>query len=750
MAGSAPSLQWSLDTTTGSVISFATDLLKVLSGDNIPFNALLIAERFGNTLAICRDTRDHVRNKAKRQHSNTIQFLSSRFGYAKYDTAHYLSESDPGQRFLGLAAALLSTSGIVFAANALELMIRQSGPERLSTEYLPNPTQLQMLLKALEHKLSDTSFAAQVATYQRELSQLPGAPSSFRQMCRDEQCHPSDEMLGTLVSSFRSIDRLGDGTSVTIQAHRCIPWIAAFTTWCLGSKPTITWENGTIVSNGLGNVNIMVLSSTEQDEGVRVMHPLGDPTVLWSGKAEPQDVWSGMIPIKIYGRQRIASGELDFNSQIGKDALLQALTYALPKVMSNLWPTVTRTVSSKDPPYHPARAAPGLERYRGHIFPAYLQVINVLSEYTDTSTATITAPEDRFIFDLSSVKTYEKTLSSSCSCSDCIEQNRTVNATSADEAQRLPATSRCPITSFRATVAAMTAEILALSLFDFSDPLMVFWPGQDAAVYRCEGMFLEAVEEIIYTRQATKAVAFCRIHDILGLALSMIGHPLASVRAGTWVGSAARGQVTYPSVINHRKLSDRRILGLGGGLGTLIFRDMTFKRVVSRTSKRGLLPPIRQLSKDDETVLGLKNLYEGEKLEWQVEVGDAQLELVFGPTSYPKIYNPFKVLETATRCLFVSCSHKNSSTLEEPDRDCQFATTLAILESDDGYTTVENFKRKRQQNLHTPLQLIPVAGDEDLRLFTMVSTMPGVIRADACLSCCIDACRLAGLPYVTL
>jgi hypothetical protein len=115
-AASAVTLQWSLNETAGSTLSLAKGVLKAATTDDVQPIAILAAEAFGATLAMCQETQMKVEIAAKQSHTRFVRFLKSSIGYSKDDCAYHLASSSAGVRFLGLAAALLCMDNPFVAA----------------------------------------------------------------------------------------------------------------------------------------------------------------------------------------------------------------------------------------------------------------------------------------------------------------------------------------------------------------------------------------------------------------------------------------------------------------------------------------------------------------------------------------------------------------------------------------------------------------------------------------------------------
>lgn len=314
------------------------------------------------------------------------------------------------------------------------------------------------------------------------------------------------------------------------------------------------------------------------------------------------------------------------------------------------------------------------------------------------------------------------------------------------------ASSNCLVQCFRDTVSILTAEVLALSLFDCTAPIQVFWPGSVTASMRVlRNPLIRCIDHLLWSNSIDVPTPFCSPSSIIRLATQLIGHDAAhEIQSGTWIASYGRGQVVYPRLFDLGQLWNEGALSLGGGPGCIHFRGTRYDKVVSETPARTL--GVQRERTKDESVAKPQNLFPADCLEWKVELAADHLKLTFGPTSTLQIENPFKILTTMARSLFVSCGHDNATPLCVPDKHASFGLTYAcdeILEPE-AFDTVQSAYATARRHQDTNLTLIPVAGNDGLRLFSMTSSMPGVIRYDACLECCINVARKSGLLYVVL
>ncbi|KAL3608805.1 hypothetical protein FPOAC2_03815 [Fusarium poae] len=139
--------QWSLDSTVGSALSISRGFMHAATGDNIQPLALLACEKFGATIAMCRTTCAKIETVVLPANPPApIAFLQFTVGYSRNDSAIQLGKSSAGVRFLGLAAALVTTMGPFESVNAISLMLDSAAADRT---LVPSNRQVRDLLAVL-------------------------------------------------------------------------------------------------------------------------------------------------------------------------------------------------------------------------------------------------------------------------------------------------------------------------------------------------------------------------------------------------------------------------------------------------------------------------------------------------------------------------------------------------------------------------------------------------------------------------
>ncbi|KAL1303311.1 hypothetical protein AAFC00_006715 [Neodothiora populina] len=594
------SLQWSLDQTAATIPRLVT----AVSSDKIDPIALRICESFGAKLpldGIVRRKLEMLKKCSPRQ--NTVNFLKSTFGYAKGDAVDYLLGSDGGIRFLSLTCALLCTSDTDFAATILHGLILETAPSSYRTsaqeDRLPTVSTFHRLLEVLEDKLCRVGFALEVAGYQRDLLDL------YR-LGIDEK-RPSSGVIMALVQAFMATHRLGSGRSVEVRAYSGVPWIVALTKWMLGAPPAIyTAEGRALYDGSLSKTCVFINQDHGMHEEVKVMQSIDGPRVLWSGPVDAQECWSGMVTIQAYGELQLAN--MGLLAPDSKQALEEVLPYAISLANRKL-----HALNSSDfgIPFHPAlgykyyrraNANTDLADHRASVIGTKRQLSSVMASYLGRDAKSAhwreMGEEERF----PELERFLDGLAETCGCHTCTHSSSACEDTRlgltkhekgsptslaslassicGKAAQGKSIQERCAVLRYWAHVSLMTTEILALSLYDWTEGIQVYWRGGVSALSRIEDYFTSVVHESLFW---TASVSFCHVRTILGFALSLVGHQVSrEIKDGTWIASSFKGQAVYPLMFDLEGINAHPLL-LGGGAGQLRLESQKIQKVVSRS-----------------------------------------------------------------------------------------------------------------------------------------------------------------------
>lgn len=554
--GTAIQPGWALQETSNGVFTIAKGIMAAATSDNVQPLALLTCEAFGATLAICQQTQLLVEKEARKNHTSyVVKFLKSKIGYLAHDSAIQLSMSNAGVRFLSLAAALLCTSSNFAGAEALMLMIKSSSQK---DQMLPTLLQLQDLLDALDYKLLRTRFADDIIGWETFLFEHPKCPSRFHQGLT---LHPAVDELEKLVAAFRIIERVGDGdtASIRITAAVACPWLIAFIKWCLGMPPTIVMANGTtMLAQPKSKVILNIVAESKEVMTIEILRDIASPAELWSGNQRSDmdwmPTWSGMVSISQFGKRRL--GEIAFNDSLRLRALSQALLYAPKLVKSNF--------RIKCNPHREIRWSDHINlNSAANLWPSDTKIASTITEFLNLSsplTRLGTLRESETTLDLPLVKNYIQGAKGSCCCRSC-----------SGEIQWSPS---CSVDSFKELIVDLTHDILALSLFDTMEPILIFVPSSHRRRPR-DGSFRDAVHDIVLESGS----GTCEALGILKAALSLISHPTspsANTKSAvegfiTWITSASWSQVVYPLFFDSMNLRNQALLSLAKVLNTKLW-----------------------------------------------------------------------------------------------------------------------------------------------------------------------------------
>lgn len=768
------SLQWALDETVSSLFG----VIRAATSDNIPPGALYAAQSFGATLSMGENTKRRVQHAVQLYElPDTIKFLKCKIGFVKGDSADQLLSTEGGVRFLALAAALLCTSSSFFAAQTLHSLLMDTAPTKFANDTMfPTTKMLQQLLDALDHKLCRAGFARDVSGWQK--------PLEAYDLGQDGD-HPSLEMTKALVLSFGSVNRLGKGVGVEIRAHVGIPWMIAFTKWCFDDVPCVIACNGTVVlENPDYKVLLLINERHLSNEEVRIVHKIESPDILWSGRPDGS-AWTGMLSVGEYGAQHMERRGI--RSPDATCALREALSCSIPVVLKRLWPM---KIADSGMAFHPAlgytsyRGCPPratFKQFRSHMFgnPDRLESAMV-TYFSAMGNQMAQISDNRELRPLPALEVYLQGLISSCGCSTCSHDSddyeedgplglkihhpgspTNIGLLAASicgkATQNSDLKSECAVMRFWALLSIFTAEILAISLYDFTDHVQIFWPGEEFALARTAGTFTRAVYSSLFWNNTEHH--FCRVQNVLQLATALLGHKVEKeLESSTWVASAFRGQVIFPLLVGLGGLTSSPLL-LGGGPGRLSFQGSYFEKMLSRTPKLTETPNAPNEPASAFAIDRTHMRFSDEDLSWQIGLTAESPELFFGtPRAGPTIYNPHDVLSTVARSLFVRCAHKKDNPNEALPEDCEM-TNLPFYENT-GVQRYFNFESDMANYIGSrstlcktgpfKIQVLPTAGKKGLRLFAMVSSLPGVVNDGACLECCIEVCRKSGLEYIVL
>ena len=730
--------QWNLDSTSDSVLRVARGILQAATSDNVQPLAILACVQFGNTIAISPETCRTIETSVLPTPSPvTIQFLKAVVGYSALDCATQFGKSQAGVQFLGLASAMVTTMGCYHSSLALHEMLKSSAEDKT---LLPSARQLKDLLESLEHRCQLSSFADNVLGWSiflgRAFREVEGYPGWFID-------HPSDKAIGSIVEAFRQLSRVGQSTvkTATITADfRVVPWLVAFTKWCIGIPPIVLLECGTSVLDQPDS-SVIVVALPRRKSGeieVRIQHTIPSLEQLLVSQ-NSSHFMNGMVTIPSYGQWMLE--QFDFYAGVNSRVLDQALPHALKQVISLLRFCPVDGFVYERPGEADGIRHPSLSQY------STVRFIPFQDDHAITKTASLLLnrkftmeskqPDELLIDDLSLVKLHFEALERSCICEKCA-QLRCLEKSSTF--------CQCKRDSFLENLAAIIARILTISLFYFPESLRVL-----LLMYLETGPLVCSIQDILSTGkpvylefnvllEATLALVG---HDYKELAAAGIAAPRESNIVENWVASSLKGQAVFPTVFETFQIQKRGYFALSWLPGILRYDETIYSRV--RSGYRPDLPETDPIIEQGKTVTRPCNLAPSIRPIWDVEVEDGFLtaRLALQDTSTSGIVrqsrrSPGTLFHNLTRSLMLeSCPHDSTACLDAQDRRAVYTGPMKP------YSIKES----------SIFNVVAVDGVNDLQMFAMTSDLRGcraVVRRNACLKCSLDVCRLANAPNLVL
>ena len=449
-----------------------------------------------------------------------------------------------------------------------------------------------------------------------------------------------------------------------------------------------------------------------------------------------QHDWSGMVSIERYGQWLFK--EYDYDIGIASRAIVEALPYCLKQVVTLLrlsefiefnrsvplyqWQTEKLGLPIRDPTITELFARP---------FPKDRTIAGILSRMLNSSRplGLSKLADGLWVSDLPIMKIYLKDLEETCACKNCGSSGFTTRFASCKK-----------ITVLR-NLSFIAADVLALSLFDFPESLLVQLNN-----FRSTGKLKSAIFEILSTGKA----ALCPWNAVLEASLNIIGHSISdTVSKNRWVMSCYRGQAVYPRLFETNQLEDDGYLRLSWAQGLLRYQDETYEQALAPFTFHALSSVhLNQSSLRTPVLTSSCNFFPRDELTWRISTEENILEVILSiadpvGTLRSASCSPTMVLSTlASAIILKACPHSAESKLSKADPLCEYSHFLAPL----GVTTVG----ERREGSPT-ITVVPVDGNNGLRMISLAaytSPFPVVLRSKACLSCCLEVCRRGGYPVV--
>jgi hypothetical protein len=722
MSASPIQVQWSLNETSQSVFSVLRGVLAAATSDNVQVLAILACERFGNTIAISNETASKVEyTLVPSPEPAPVRFLKGLVGFFPDDCATQLGSSSAGIRFLGLAAALVTTIGPFNSAKALDIMLRRSA---IDLTLLPTVRQLNDLLGSLEARSYRCGFADFVVGWQIVLRReiLPSISSEEARQILDQNSLrvPSSETIASLVDAFRQVARMGSSTVIgaTIKVSEAAPWILAFAQWCLEVPPSLYVDGiaGAVREQPQSRVKVIIANDSSKPLELVIHHQLEDITQLL-GPAS-QHFTSGMVTVESYYPWLFQ--KLGFESDLMFRLLRQALEHAIPQVLSAMkcgrFTHLGQTTMSED-------LLGSVNNSMDTCYLSPLPNIKAIAQIYAKALALngpvqfVTLEQGMLIADLPLVSRHLELLMGKCPCKQCCE---------ATQRYAEPTSNKdfCNKESFFRSLGFIIVEIFVLSLFESPTSLLV-----RLSLERTSTPALDyCVSKVIKTGNSHE-------FDDMGLlewARSMVGHVFDDEDRSLLMTSG-KGQVIYPVVFDTFYIEKQGYLKLYCLPGTLRYQNDTYNVVSSPDDIEDdkaahiNLPPYPRVSKP-------LNLFKDFILSWKITVQDnkqlhIKLMMCFNSdSSFVVEIDPMVILFSLRDTLLLErCPHNRHAQLTTAD---QFSSYISPWCQDE-----------EASDSTFQVGVIPVEGADDLRCFAIACQGSSIFRRNSCLQCCLNLCR---------
>jgi hypothetical protein len=743
MSASLVQAQWSLSSTTQTALSIAREVLAAATSDNVQVLAIIACERFGSTVAVSSKTVSKVEHVlVPMPEPAPISFLKAFVGFSSNDCATQLSQSAAGIRFLGLAAALITTVGLFESAQALDIMLKASTAD---LSLLPSVRHLKDLLGSIEARSYRCGFAESVVAWETILrAVLRSIFSDGSQQNLDEssalntkslilKAAPSPEAIAGLVDIFRQVARMGCSTvtGVTIRVGEAATWVLAFAQWSLDTPPSVYVEGkGAVLEEPRSRVKVIIstaLKDIRKPLEATIHYQLENLTHLL-GPAS-QHSTTGMVNIETYGRFLLQ----EFGFEDGMLRLLrEALEYAIPQVLSQM-ECGRFTCLGRNAHYNGRFGSiNSMDDCRLSPLPDIRVIEKIYATILAIDGPIRFASLDRgmLLADLPLVSRHLESLMEKCLCGEC-------QAHTGRHAEPVSRRYWCMKYSFFRSISFMVMDILALSLFDSPASLLI-------------SLNLNERDGIVMDSSISKAIMTGNPQnyddmDLLKWAISMVGHKFDEEDEG-WIMTYSKGQVIYPAIFDTFHIEKQGYLRLCWLPGTLRYQGETFDVVstpysgidTKRTQYASLsLPPCPEVSQP-------LNLFRNFELSWEITIQDnkkihAGLVVRSSEERYFKSgADPTDILYHLRDALILeNCPHDHHAQLTSVDR---FASYTSPWHEHQGASNSASY-----------VDVIAVDRASELRVFALACTaVPTVLRRNSCISCCLNLCRDAGVHVLIL
>ncbi|KAK7441057.1 hypothetical protein Landi51_10260 [Colletotrichum acutatum] len=621
MSNSSIQAQWSLSATSQWAFATLSGFLTAATSDNVQVLAILACEKFGNTLSLSSEAIDKVECVLlPTTEPVPVSFLRATVGLSQGDCAVQLGKSAAGVRFLGLAAALVTTLDPIQSAKALEGMLKTSTSE---LALIPSLRHLRDLLGSLEARSQRCGFADSAVGWQLLLR---GALISQRKTQQNDsnaasanserffiRSAPSAETIAALVDTFRQLARLGPSTVIgaTIRVGASAPWVCAFTQWCF-EPPSVYFEGaGDILEHPQSRIRIIVskeINRPDEPMEVTMHHKLENLTRI----LEPAsgNLTTGMVTIESYGAWMLQ--ELGFTTASLR-LLHEALGHGIPQVLAKMecgefgnlgrlsnpgrWPGSNDNLEDICR-LSPLPATPAIMR-------AYTQLLGATKPPQFRLVG-----KDVLVADLPLVSRHLQSLALKCGCAKC------------NEGLDNPSSMRsgggwCDQDAFYRSLSFIMMDIFAVSIIESPSPLLL----KLSLDREINGSIECDVSKVLQTGSSQKFVDV----ELLEWARCMVGHNFDD-EDRSLIMTCKHGQAIYPAIFETFKVEKTGYLKLQCLAGNLKYKDDTYDLVscYEDDATKTKLDGVGKLTTSDEVLQPLnlmKNFELSWKLKWTIDWG---------------------------------------------------------------------------------------------------------------------------------
>ena len=724
---------WTLSQTVTDVVSVSKGILTAATSDNVQALAVLACEAFGTTLAMSPETCGKVHQLCSQSHESAmVTFLKAKVGYRKGDCGWQLAQSDPGTRFLGLAASLISLDHWM-AAEALKSLILDTATDKRP---VPTAQQLKHLIQVLEYKLGRSSFSESALGWSIWLSKETKS-ENFNTI------GPSREVLVQLVKAISSVCRIGQAEKleVTVPITQA-PWIIAFVKWCVGTTPNVVLENETVIcTEPKSPVIIRVLISNPLRDSIEIstLNEIGEVRDLIKDLPDGFETFRGMVGMSHFAKH-LMSDLFGPETSTPFRACVQALPYACAMVLKFFRLLHLQRDGYKALERQTEFAVEQCIASWGNVFPQNKRVASTVASFLGVDPTTnmhlyMKEVSDGFlIHDLPLLIIVKDMLHQKCSCVKC--KNTTVIK------QR-----KCEFDQLINKISICVGLVMQLSLVDATDPegVQLYFGSHKSQLVSDE--FTSAINDILEGGKP----AGCKFTMIIRSVLQVFGHKTGNDLENTWIMSSYRGQTLYPRLMETMVAEETGAFSLICIPGALWFKEEKYA-YVNRSHIQLSLPFESSSLVDQDTfdlesqdqepvatelavITGPADSFAGHRIVWRVSKAEESLTVRLICPDFPSLPQraPLDAVVAAAESLFVHCSH---------GRNTEFTDSNAPLCRTNPAQPVPN------PASNSLIGIVQCDRNEKMRFFTLAAGQRGVIRGDACIQCCIKCCRIAGLKFV--